>query len=399
MIEKLNPHYSMTNPASVYDEEALTALELAGRTASKVNEVITDQNTLREETETRLTKMEDVQIPAEVTAEVQEQIDNGTFDQQISKYTNDLEARLNNLIGGVEEGVTQLDAEVIDIRLGADNEEYQSAGNAVRGQAKKVRNIAGGYVYQTGTKYLTKTDAGSGTLSVHIREALGYRCKGQYGTIDFSSACSGLSGVSVASSSEASFQIPAFNSLVFNLESKKMFYRANNALEVSDIVVIENAHGKAVGGTLIADYVANHLQAPEVCFLGSGATLTIEKQADNSGYKVSFPYRLSVITDQSVAIEWSTAIPSEWVTDGIFTINGDNSAVLNLPNHFAFVYNYQLGKFALRESGKITDGDIILIQNAWMNLIGGCLMMEQYGKEISTLKSSGGSGSTPIVQD
>lgn len=40
MIDKLNNHYSMTNPASVYDEEALTALELAGRTASKVNEVV-----------------------------------------------------------------------------------------------------------------------------------------------------------------------------------------------------------------------------------------------------------------------------------------------------------------------------------------------------------------------
>lgn len=40
MIDKMNEHYSMTNPASVYDEEALTALELAGRTAGKMNEVV-----------------------------------------------------------------------------------------------------------------------------------------------------------------------------------------------------------------------------------------------------------------------------------------------------------------------------------------------------------------------
>lgn len=33
-------HYSMENPASVYDEEALTALELAARTAGKVNECV-----------------------------------------------------------------------------------------------------------------------------------------------------------------------------------------------------------------------------------------------------------------------------------------------------------------------------------------------------------------------
>lgn len=42
-IEKLTPlnHYSMTALPSVYDEEALTALELAGRTATKMNETIT----------------------------------------------------------------------------------------------------------------------------------------------------------------------------------------------------------------------------------------------------------------------------------------------------------------------------------------------------------------------
>ena len=37
MINKIE-HYSINNPASVYDEESLTALELAGRTAQKVNE-------------------------------------------------------------------------------------------------------------------------------------------------------------------------------------------------------------------------------------------------------------------------------------------------------------------------------------------------------------------------
>ncbi len=43
-VNPLNDHYSMNNPASVYDEEALTALELAGRTAQKVNECVTTVN-------------------------------------------------------------------------------------------------------------------------------------------------------------------------------------------------------------------------------------------------------------------------------------------------------------------------------------------------------------------
>ncbi|MBQ7770781.1 MAG: hypothetical protein IJ373_06305, partial [Clostridia bacterium] len=41
-IEKLTPlnHYAIENPPTVYDEEALTALELAARSAYKVNEII-----------------------------------------------------------------------------------------------------------------------------------------------------------------------------------------------------------------------------------------------------------------------------------------------------------------------------------------------------------------------
>ena len=42
-LDNLKPlhHYSIENPASIYDEEAMTALELAARTAAKMNETIT----------------------------------------------------------------------------------------------------------------------------------------------------------------------------------------------------------------------------------------------------------------------------------------------------------------------------------------------------------------------
>lgn len=43
MINHLN-HYSLTNPASIYDEEALTALELAARCAKKVNDCVDEYN-------------------------------------------------------------------------------------------------------------------------------------------------------------------------------------------------------------------------------------------------------------------------------------------------------------------------------------------------------------------
>ena len=46
-MEKIN-HYSLENPASVYDEEALTALELSARTAAKVNGCVDAVNEFRE---------------------------------------------------------------------------------------------------------------------------------------------------------------------------------------------------------------------------------------------------------------------------------------------------------------------------------------------------------------
>lgn len=161
MIDKLNTHYSMTNPASVYDEEALTSLELVGRTTAKVNEVVNAQNQLKQETEehldtqdstiasrleaqdNRLTKQETTQIPQTVTREVQKNIDSGTFDGAIDKYAGNLESRMDNLLGSMLEGSTTMDAEVIDIRTGADNRIYGSAGSSVRSQFEKVYNLMG----------------------------------------------------------------------------------------------------------------------------------------------------------------------------------------------------------------------------------------------------------------
>lgn len=66
MIDKLNNHYSMTNPASVYDEESLTALELAGRTAKKVNECVDAFNELDTYTKEYLKGVVEKHIPNNV---------------------------------------------------------------------------------------------------------------------------------------------------------------------------------------------------------------------------------------------------------------------------------------------------------------------------------------------
>lgn len=157
MIEKLNTHYSFTNPASVHDEEALTALELAGRTAAKVNEVVGAQNDfqvkmteahkdfqteminahddLRQEWYQEKTEV----IPTRVDGAIQNHINSGDFDEAIDKYAGELSKRVDNLLmTNLPQASTTFDAEIIDARLGQDGVRYDNLGKAIRAQFIRV---------------------------------------------------------------------------------------------------------------------------------------------------------------------------------------------------------------------------------------------------------------------
>lgn len=133
-IKPLN-HYAIETPGpcSVYDEEAMTALELAGRTANKVNETVEAFNKLEKD------------VPVQIANDVNKHIKDGDFDDQIDRHTDKLtgeirnlkqttDARLDALVAQVVPGSTSGDAELADMRLGVDGKQYGSAGQAVRGQ-------------------------------------------------------------------------------------------------------------------------------------------------------------------------------------------------------------------------------------------------------------------------
>lgn len=132
-IEPIN-HYSLNTPASIYDEEALTALELAARTANKVNECIGKFNKLAEDTEKQVDEFGNITGPANIAKEVNKFVENGTFDDQIERHYGNIEKRVDNIAGAVTEGTTTLDTEVIDTRLDALGYVNPTAGEAVRNQ-------------------------------------------------------------------------------------------------------------------------------------------------------------------------------------------------------------------------------------------------------------------------
>lgn len=185
MINPLNLHYSFTTPASIHDEEALTALELAGRQGAKINEVVADQNALQVQTtnrlnnqDTKLTNFKNTTIPNEVANEVQEQINNGTFSRAINMYLGNLSNRLDVLMSNpTSEGVT-LDSEVIDIRTDYTGFGHTVAGNAVRWASdslnERTKAIDRGLYYYTHhwESGSISTDTGANiSLSTRIRTA------------------------------------------------------------------------------------------------------------------------------------------------------------------------------------------------------------------------------------
>ena len=140
-------HYSIESPVvTVHDEEAMTALQLAGRTAGKVNECVVAFNELEKETNKHLEE-QDVEItnrvgeiPLIVNEKIADHIEGGTFDAQINEYTRDLEGRLNNFLESVPEGGTVMDSEVIDVRYAINGELFECAGEAVRAQAQNGKH-------------------------------------------------------------------------------------------------------------------------------------------------------------------------------------------------------------------------------------------------------------------
>ena len=145
-MEKIK-HYSLTTPASIYDEEALTALELAGRIAAKLNEAIDLYNELSGTVDNVVSKI----IPDAVMTAVDEHIRTGVFDAAISNHLNDLDKKVDNLLGSLKEGSTTLDGEVIDLRLTFEGIVEQSAGKAIREQFGTVAPMISAVpVWETG---------------------------------------------------------------------------------------------------------------------------------------------------------------------------------------------------------------------------------------------------------
>lgn len=419
MVEKIG-HYSMQNNPTIYDEEALTALELAARTAGKVNECVEEVNL----------------IPEKIAEDVEAHIVNGDFDKQIDKFAGDLSeeineaerhfvnemdnmertlgGRIDNLVGKVTAGSTTMDAEVIDMRSGADGASYASAGTALRTGLARVNQIAQGYVY-VGSDADVIIDNGAdhtpGEQSVTV--TVGGQLVGLFHGIKTGFLWSAIS-VNIAdyitiddADTVATITIPTQRGvLVFNTVEKQLYIRQGDNLQYGDFSLLGISWGRAVSGALLDTWQRQQVEYafPEFrrmledvasgwMYIGSDADVNITAEQVN-GASVTTVYvgnqLVPMFHGQKVGVTWSSI--SANLGDKIVIDDADVTATITINgSRMALVYNVPEKQLYIRQADNIQYGDFLMLGIGWANVMSGFLFDAWTKTRLRNLESVAGS--------
>lgn len=390
-IEKLPHHYSFTAPASVYDEESATALEMVGRQGAKINELIGNVNSL----ESRVFDS----VEKAVVKEVADHITGGTFDDAINEHMGNLEARVDNLVSG---GSETKDAEVVDMRVNGAGLVFGSAGESTREQAKDAENNARAVMY-LGAGATFEWGAASSPVGGAVIDFPGkltlwaYRWTGDvdWGDIDESEK----EKLSLTANADGSARIilPAYSSFVYNVYSRKFFMRSGCKGNVGDVLLLFNTHSRIAKGCLwdwyvwkkvganTADIVVNHEEMKRAVafsragYIYSGASnhVVFTPDYDNNTLKVYCPKPLARFTSGgSGSIPWADATSA--IADNV-AISGDGCTI-TVPNYKSLVFSETSDKFYIRNGGTINADDIPLVQNTYCFPLRGTLVDEWLSK-------------------
>lgn len=154
-------HYTLPeNTNSLYEKEAISSIGLTRDVADKINEIV---DLVDELSKTDLEwKQEQEGTIRKAIIYIKDNLANtlydltvllenkGFFESNVNKYTSDLEKRLNQAIAALT-----VDNELIDVRVGADGKEYETAGEAIREQLRSLFTFDVNYVQNV---YIDGTD-------------------------------------------------------------------------------------------------------------------------------------------------------------------------------------------------------------------------------------------------
>lgn len=407
-IDKIG-HFALHTPGTIYDTEAMTSLELAARTAGKVNEVVEDQNNLRDTTTQRLGE-----IPADVSREVKKHIDNGAFDTQIDKHTeallkgieareeemerelnateSSLGHRLDNLLGKVSEGSTTMDAEIIDARIGADKVTYTSVGKAIRDQFDKKANVqmvnCGFYI--GGASSPQKIDwvrvGNTDAIDLTLYGWITFRTSGQSdNSLPWATIGTEIADVMTLTDNDetATIRLSGWGrSLVYNFTDKLLHIRERKVRYHDDFVLVVNGYGNPCGGELmrfldtvgVSDKLNSIVYNHGLYIAPSGSDSPIKHYRNGAALTIVVPNQIvfrykNAFEESCPWLTYGSPIVDNMVVDGY-------AATITIPDYGGrLVFNVKDKKYYIRKRNDVpNENDIVLMVNGYGTPCGGELM-------------------------
>lgn len=350
MIEKMN-HFSFTTPASIHDEEALTALELAGRTGSKMNEVIDEVNKFTESTTKTINEHQTVinGVPGLVETEVNKLKEVGTFDEAINN-------RLKQSFYG-------------QVSVGAKITLTQDGTATAGGLLVKFPNRLSMW-YNAGTT--------GGMVG---------------GTKEWTDITATLTNYYVYDEVKCDIEVEYGCGLYYDVVQEKLIMCPPQYAYINMICLLVNRYGRAVDGQLYHEYLSycedeiesaqksitsnyNTYKIMEYGFVYAGNENDVKITSGESGaLTVVLPESLIFIAPPSY--NGTSINVREAVTEiSSYTTLTDDKITVNIPYRTALLYNYNTGKFVVAPIAYVYPGLVLLINNIYSNAVNGCLIDE-----------------------
>lgn len=368
-VKPICPHYSFESPGTIFDEEAMTALELAARTARKVNECVEEVN----------------HIPAKVAQDVNTHIVAGDFDRQIDKYSNEfgtnVTRRIDNILASGEQP-----SEVVDMRYQFDGKTAGSAGTAMREQFKVLHRLENGAIFAGNNNPLKISKNTDGSITVKFTSKLTIMVNGKEAVVSWDDLLANIPDHSTKDGDIVTITIPTYQALIYKDGDYALSIKGVKNLDALEIPLIINGWCEVLGGNLAVEWGLHNIHKQmanqaQTVYHAWPPRFELTPRYTHTDGKVYLRIRVSDLftcmtadpTNRTRALEFTPERVSE--LGACYFVDASGMHTILLEPYHILVYNVRTDHYAIRQYMDYIDpDDIVMMTTAWGTPLAGTLM-------------------------